>query len=165
MSQPQVRIRQIEFSNFKAFSSYSLNLGEVNILVGPNNCGKSTVIGALRTLDAAVRLARTRAPSRVYIGETVAVGYRIPTESVPISLENVQTDYNGAESSVAFKLSNGNVLNPVFPDDGGCVLLPHVDGVVVTTAAMFKREFPISLLSCRYWGQSSIMNPVAREVQ
>ena len=56
----RVRIRRVEFSNFKALGSYSLTVGEINILVGPNNSGKSTIIGALRTLDAAMRFARTR---------------------------------------------------------------------------------------------------------
>ena len=37
---------------------------------------------------------------------TTAIGYRIPKESVPISLENVQTNYNGAEARVTFHLSN-----------------------------------------------------------
>ena len=142
----RVRIRRIEFSNFKSFGRYSLTLGETNILIGPNNSGKSTVVGSLRTLDAAVRFARTRPPGRVIIGEETVIGYRIPNESVPISLENVQTDYNGAESRVTFKLSSGNVLDLVFPEDGGCVLVPRLDGGVVTSAAVFKRAFPISLV-------------------
>ncbi len=123
MAQVQVRIRRMEFSNFKALKSYSLSLQEVNILVGPNNSGKSTIIGALRTLDAAVRAALSRAPTRIFIGDKMVVGYRIPDESVPISLENVQTDYNGAESRVTFYLSNGNSLVLIFPDDGGCTLV------------------------------------------
>lgn len=142
----KARIRRIDFSNFKAFGSYSLLLGEMNILVGPNNSGKSTIIGALRTLDAAVRFARTRTPSRVFIGETIVIGYRVPSESVPISLENVQTDYNGVESRVTFHLNNGNSLELLFPDDGGCVLIPKMDSGVVTSIATFKREFPISLV-------------------
>ncbi|PZO04112.1 MAG: hypothetical protein DCF30_01650 [Hyphomicrobiales bacterium] len=144
--QSLAHIRRIEFSNFKAFASYSLSLSDVNILVGPNNSGKSTIIGALRTLDAAVRLARTRPPSRLHIGETLAVGYRIPEESVPISLENVQTDYNGSESRVTFHLTNGNSLALVFPEEGGCVLVPEMRSSLVTSAAIFKREFPLALV-------------------
>jgi hypothetical protein len=87
-----------------------------------------------------------RAPARLYIGEDIVIGYRIPEESVPISLENVQTDYNGAESRVTFYLSNGNQLILIFPHDGGCVLGPRVDGGIVISAANFKREFPISLV-------------------
>ena len=65
---------------------------------------------------------------------------------MPISLENVQTNYNGSETRVTFHLSNGNALALIFPDDGGCVLVPKVDGGVVTTAANFKREFPTTLV-------------------
>lgn len=145
MSVNIIRIRRIEFSNFKAFRKYSLSISEVNILVGPNNSGKSTVIGALRTLDAAVRFARSRAPARVFVGEESFIGYRIPDESVPISLENVQTDYNGNVSSVTFNLSNGNRLGLVFPVDGGCVLVPYSKNGIVTSAAFFKREFPVNM--------------------
>lgn len=145
MSQ-QTRIRRIEFLNFKAFGVYSLTIGEVNILVGPNNSGKSTIIGVLRTLDAALRFARTRPPSRVHLGDVVLIGYRIPEESVPISLENVQTDYSGAEARVTFFLSNGNALALIFPEVGGCILVPKLDGGVVNSAAIFKRAFPISLV-------------------
>jgi energy-coupling factor transporter ATP-binding protein EcfA2 len=146
MSQARVRIRRIEFTNFKSFSRYSLTLGEINTLVGPNNSGKSTIIGALRTLDAALRFARSRPPARVFVDEESMVGYRIPEESVPISLENVQTDYNGADSRVEFHISNGNSIELVFPSSGGCVLVPRLDSGAVTSAAIFKREFPISLI-------------------
>lgn len=141
-----MRIRRIDFSNFKAFNNYSLNLGDVSILVGPNNCGKSTVIGALRALDAALRFARKRAPARIFRGEAVVIGYRVPEDSVPISLENVQTDYNGAESQIIFHISNGNSLALIFPQEGGCILVPKVDGGVVTSAATFKSQFPVSLV-------------------
>lgn len=146
MQRSKVRIKKIEFTNFKAFSSYYVNIHETNILVGPNNSGKSTIIGALRTLDAAIRFARTRAPSRIYIGDTPEIGYRVPIESVPISLENVQTDYNGAESRVSFTLSNGNSLALIFPSDGGCSLIPTASGRVINSAAIFKKEFPVSLI-------------------
>lgn len=145
MSMP-TRIRRVEFINFKAFSNFALNLSEVDILVGPNNSGKSTIIGALRTLDAAIRFAKTRSPTRLQIGEGSVLGYRIPHESVPISLENVHTDYNDQESRIKFILSNGNSLALVFPEDGGCILIPDANGRVVTSAAAFKRDFPVSVL-------------------
>ena len=146
MSQTQARIRRIDFTNFKAFSSYSIVLGDVNILVGPNNSGKSTIIGSLRTLDAAIRFARTRSPTIVRDSEDDVLGYRIPVESVPISLENVQTDYNGIDAKVSFYLNNGNRLTLIFPEFGGCVLVPNVEGTVCNSAAVFKREFPVSLV-------------------
>ena len=43
-------ITSIEMTNFKAFDQASLGLGSVNILLGPNNSGKSSVIAAPRML-------------------------------------------------------------------------------------------------------------------
>lgn len=43
-------ITSIEMKNFKAFDHVSLDLGPVNILLGPNNSGKSSVIAAPRML-------------------------------------------------------------------------------------------------------------------
>lgn len=146
MSQTRVRIRRIEFSNFKALENFTLTINDVNVLVGPNNSGKSTLIGALRTLDSAMRVARSRAPARVFVGDESYIGYRIPEDSIPISLENVQTNYNGIESRITFRLDNGNHIALIFPHDGGCVLVPTVDGSIVASAAIFKKEFPISLV-------------------
>lgn len=42
-------LQNLEISNFKAFKSVQLNdLGRVNLLVGKNNCGKTSVLEALR---------------------------------------------------------------------------------------------------------------------
>lgn len=146
MTKAHVRIRRIEFTNFKAFGAYSLSMTAVNILVGANNSGKSTIIGALRTLDAGVKTARSRAPDRVFFENMSAIGWRLPADSVPISLENVHTDYNDDVSRIDFHLSNGNLLSLVFPSDGGCILIPRSESGVVTSAAIFKQEFPLSLV-------------------
>jgi hypothetical protein len=82
----------------------------------------------------------------VHIDDDTFIGYRIPEESIPISLENVRTDYHDVESRIAFHLTNGNQLSLVFPRDGGCTLIPKRESGVVTTAAVFKTEFPVSLV-------------------
>src|SRR5271169_2937305 len=97
---PNVRISSVAFENFKAFEHYSLTLEHVNILTGPNNCGKSTIIGALRALDSGIRVARSRPPQRLYFDDNSEIGYRISEDSLPISLENVHTDYNSEISTV-----------------------------------------------------------------
>jgi len=55
----------VEFRNFKAFKKFSLPLRHFNVLVGPNNAGKSTVLAAFRILAAALRKASTRNPTMV----------------------------------------------------------------------------------------------------
>ena len=139
-----VRISSVQFDNFKAFDLFTLSLENVNILVGPNNSGKSTIIGAFRVLDSAIKFARSRAPVRIYLEATYKVGYWIPEESLPISLENVHTNYNSSASKITFRLTNGNRLQLFFPTDGGCALVPEAD-IVIMTAAAFKGRFPITL--------------------
>jgi hypothetical protein len=145
MPDPVVKITRIIFKNFKALGDFSLSLRDMNLLVGPNNSGKSTIISALRVLDSGIRLARTRAPAQVFIGEEAELGYRIPEDSIPISLENIHTNYDSTESRVTFQLSNQNKVHLVFPADGGCVLLPEVPYHPVHNAASFKRHFPLLL--------------------
>jgi energy-coupling factor transporter ATP-binding protein EcfA2 len=145
MPRSNARITGVAFENFKAVHYYSLTFQQVNILVGPNNSGKSTIIGALRALDSGLKVARSKPPQRVYFDDHSEIGYRIPQNSLPISLENVHTNYNSEKSIVTFMLSNRNRLVLIFPADGGCVLIPELEGQIVTSAAAFKHCFPISL--------------------
>lgn len=140
-----VRITSIQFARFKAFSNYSISLDRINILVGPNNSGKSTIIGAFRALASGLRIARTQSPQRIEIGTHQRTAYRIPESSLPISLENVHTDYDSTESKVTFNLSNRNKLHLVFPSDGGCFLIPENQGRSVNSVAAFKKSFPITI--------------------
>jgi predicted ATPase len=51
---------KVKFNRFKAFRDFSLDLRHVNILIGPNNAGKSTILAAFRILAAALRRATAR---------------------------------------------------------------------------------------------------------
>jgi ABC-type uncharacterized transport system ATPase subunit len=56
---------RVSFKRFKAFESFSLGLRHFNILVGPNNAGKSTILAAFRILAAAMRKASARSGTLV----------------------------------------------------------------------------------------------------
>jgi len=103
-------ITSVEFRSFKAFRHYSVKLQHMNILVGPNNCGKSTIIGAFRALVAGIRHARAKRPELVPGPDGQRYGYRISEENLPISIENVHTDYGDTDTTVTFRISNGNKL-------------------------------------------------------
>ncbi len=141
-----IKISSIKFSNFKALSDYSVSLQGMNILVGPNNCGKSTIISAFRILDVALRKARSRKAERVPIPfGSFGLGHRIPEESISVSLENVPTNYNDEDSRLEFRLTNKNKLILFFPNEGGCILTWETLGTSVSTPAKFKCEFPINI--------------------
>ena len=138
-------ITTIEFKGYKALGNFSVRLGPRNVLVGPNNCGKSTIIGAFRVLAEGLRTARSKSPERLVLGESVVRGYRIPKEAIAISTENVHTNYRDINSSVTFRISNGNLLRLVFPEKGGCMLIPKTMRNPILSPTSFKAAFPITI--------------------
>jgi hypothetical protein len=77
MTSSKARITSARFTNYKAFRDYTASFKDFNVLVGPNNAGKSTILGALRILSEGIRKARSRNPEfmRGYKGRTK--GYAI----------------------------------------------------------------------------------------
>ena len=147
MSEVNARLTTVTFSQFKAFANYTLSLDRINLLVGPNNSGKSTILGAFRTLAAGLRVARSKSAERVRLSdEEILSGYIIKNELLPISLENVHTDYSNADTSISFNLSNGSRLKLIFPRTGGCYLIPKSrDGSLVTSPSSFRKHFPLDI--------------------
>ena len=141
----QLRIKRLQLSNFKGFSNFSLTLERMTMLVGPNNAGKSTIIGAFRALSVALRTARSRNPQILQSSDVHQWGYRISTESIPISLENAQHNYSDQDAVATFTFSNRRVLRLAFSPDTGCSLLVEPDGPVVRSVSNFKRHFPIDI--------------------
>ncbi|WNR45147.1 ATP-dependent nuclease [Paenibacillus roseipurpureus] len=141
----KVSIATVDFKNFKALRNFSIRLEHMNILVGPNNAGKSTSLSAFRALGVGIKQALSRKPYRVAGPDGEENGYTISEESLPMSLENVHTDYVEVDSRITFTLTNGNAIILYFPREGGCNLLTRVVGTKVSTPTEFKRHFPIEL--------------------
>lgn len=111
-------ITSVRFENFKAFKKYSLALKEMNVLTGPNNSGKSTILDAFRVLKGAYRYASRLTPSVVTLPDgKVTQGYYIPDASIPISIENVHTDYNDEPTTLTFRLEGDKFLYITFSKD------------------------------------------------
>lgn len=141
-----LRITSIKFNNFKALSNFSVSFTEMNVMVGPNNSGKSTIISSLRILDVALKKASNKGAELVPLptGRT-GYGHKVPEEQISVSLENVATDYNDNFSQIEFRLSNRNKLFLYFPAEGGCILHWETTGSNPTTAARFRTAFPLKI--------------------
>ena len=118
-------ITSIRYSNYKTFRQYSVAIDEFNILVGPNNSGKSTVIGSLKILAEALRKARVRNPVLVEGPNGTVRGYEVDLSNVPVATENIFYNYDDATpAKLTFHLSNGAELKLYFPERDGSVLSP-----------------------------------------
>ncbi|MCY3827125.1 MAG: AAA family ATPase [Candidatus Dadabacteria bacterium] len=147
------RFTRVEFKRFKAFRTFKIDLKHFNILVGPNNCGKSTVLTAFRILASAMRLANARKPT--HSGE-LGFGYTVDLSNISIAEENIFFNYEDDQGAkVRFTLSNGNTLTLHFLSPGSCVLtLDTPGGGAPRTPSSVKREF-----KCRI-GFVPILGPV-----
>ena len=157
-------ITSVEFHGFKAFRHFSLKLQHMNILVGPNNSGKSTILSAFRALAVGLRKAKSVSEEVVEgPGNRQTRGYSISQESLPLSLENVHTDYADTEATIQFRVSNGNKLMLFFPSTGGCNLITDTGGVPTRTPAAFRKAFPISILAVPVLGPVEHEEPLVLE--
>ena len=136
-------ISSVRFHNFKALTQFSVSLQAMNVLVGPNNSGKSTILSAFRALEQALRTCRARRAGRVLTHEGFqSNGHRILERTMPISMENVHTDYQEADSRIDFRYANGCHLHLYFPADGGVSVYWDTPGKAVVTPSAFKSAFP-----------------------
>lgn len=116
MAVKQDFVSKIEFNNFKAFDKFSAKFSKFDVIVGPNNSGKSTVLEALRILNSAWRSVQNKSP--YYISKIRAHGYNITTKTIHVPFEYIQTDYTGETSIIRiyFRFKGSAVLT--FTNDG-----------------------------------------------
>jgi len=152
------RITSVRFSRYKAFESFQLALNEFNVLVGPNNAGKSTIIGAFRILAEGLRKARSRNAEPIEATGFTGWGYRLNIADLPIASENIFFDYDDSSpAQVTFRLSNGNHLKLYFPEQGTCYLIPETQKRIPRTTSQFKAEFDVEI------GFVPILGPVEQK--
>jgi energy-coupling factor transporter ATP-binding protein EcfA2 len=154
------RLNSIRFKNYKSFKSFSLTVKEFNVLVGPNNSGKSTILGAIRLLAEALRKARSRKPELLRFNGKTVRGYHINFQGLPVSTENVFTNYDDSQpAEIAFRLASGNSLTLGFETAESCCLIPEASDRV-RTVSDFKNQFDFSITSVPVLGPVDANEPL-----
>lgn len=137
---------RVEFTRFKAFSYFKLSLRDFNILVGPNNAGKSTILAAFRILAAGIRRANTRKPQVLNGPSGQSLGHIVDLSAISIAEENIFYNYDDSQPAlVKFVLSDRNSLTLYFPAQGTCFLFPDDVSKQVSTPSQFRSRFKCSI--------------------
>lgn len=114
-------IRRITFRRYKAFHQYGLSLKPgVNILVGPNNAGKSTAISIARLTSLVLRTASRINPNiSIRDGDRNVVGYPLSLSRIQdfpgYSDANVHHEFRDEEARVEAHFNSGARLYMVWP--------------------------------------------------
>jgi energy-coupling factor transporter ATP-binding protein EcfA2 len=133
---------RVDFYRFKAFRSFTLHLRHFNILVGPNNAGKSTILAAFRILSAAIRRARSRSAELIRGPDGRTLGHNVNLTSISVAGENIFHNYDDSEpATVKFSLSSGNTLTLYFPERDTCYLIADAGGKAVAKPREFLKQF------------------------
>lgn len=140
------RLTSVRFTRYKAFKNYQLSLQDFNVLVGPNNSGKSTIIGVFRILAEGLRKARSRSPEPINTHDYSGLGYKLNIGDLPISAENIFFEYDDSQpAEVKFRVSNGNHLRLYFPEQRTCYLIAECAKRIPRSPSQFKAEFDIEI--------------------
>lgn len=150
----------VRFHRYKAFRDYVISLDRFNVLVGPNNSGNSTILGAFRILSEGIRKARSRNPTMVPSPHGQTRGYFVELQDIPVATENIFYDYDDSEpATIRFRISNGNELLLFFPEPLTCFLVCNTQGRHVTSTSTFKSQYNVSI------GFVPILGPVEYDEQ
>ena len=141
-----LRFVRVEFCHFKAFKKFTLYLRNFNVLVGPNNAGKSTILTAFRILAAAMRVARSRKPSQTMGPHGFGPGYVVDLSAISVAEENIFYNYdNSSPATIEFQLSNKNKMLLYFPEQGVCTLILDAQGTRILSPSQYKKEYNCSI--------------------
>jgi predicted ATPase len=113
-------IKSIKLQDYKTFSSFEISSKRKNVLVGPNNSGKSTSLDALRILETVVRhCSRTKGKFKNHGGDGVCSTYWIPQTNFNIDLSICVKDFqDNTKAKLTVKLENGSTLVMLIDPDG-----------------------------------------------
>ncbi|MGF9691573.1 AAA family ATPase [Rhizobium sp. 0TCS1.26] len=139
-------LKEIRLTNFRKYDSYIVRCERGNVLVGPNNSGKSGIIEALRILENCLRYTRKRTPTLVQLPDgNVADGHLVPQSSIDVELTHSSHNYIDAPSVLEFKLTTDAKAIVVIERNEPLKFAVDAGGPRLNSASKFQKKFPLEL--------------------
>lgn len=113
-------LRSLRLINYKGFADHLITFRRLNVLVGANNAGKSTALGALRLIVAMLPQARRVNPNTAGpLGDRMFRGWAITqaaADAAGFSTENLRFDFRPAETRIEVTTTTGVKLVAAWPE-------------------------------------------------
>lgn len=140
-------IQSLTLKHYKAFERMSVSFTGQTILVGPNNAGKSTIIGALRVAAQMIKIAqRTKATATAHDG---GIAWNFSAAQVSLSEENLRHEFRNEETTLEVKFQGGSRISATWPtvkdNDEGLdpyFIVWNENSVRIRTAREARRSLP-----------------------
>lgn len=141
------KVKYIEFQDYKTFSKFTLSAREKNVLVGPNNAGKSTALDAFRIAFDALRYAGRRNGIFKSQGEDgVCSTWEVPISAIQIDLRYCIHNFGSGRAKISIKLENGNKFAILIPSDGPIECYLKTDLQPRKNTLFLRDQFPLNLV-------------------
>jgi predicted ATPase len=143
----KMALRTISLTNFKQFEKFTVHCRNMNVLVGPNNAGKSTTLDALRICSDVLKVISRRTPRMVsQEGDGVCPTYQIEHSSVSLSLSNIVRNYGDEDAEIHLVHENKNELVIRLSPDRAIMAFLRTQGQIPRTIAAVQRCFPLNIV-------------------
>ncbi len=141
------KVKSIELQDYKSFSRFILSSRERNVLVGPNNAGKSTALDAFRITFDALRYARKRTASFKSQGnDGVCSTWEVPVSVIQTDLRHCIHNFGDGRAKISVKLENGNTFVLLISNDGPVECYLKTDLSPKKNTSFLQSQFPLDLV-------------------
>jgi predicted ATPase len=113
-------LRRLELQNFRCFKTFEITFDKsLNVIVGPNNAGKSTVVSALRAAAFMLSTAARRRPTTaVHVNNEELLVFPVNEFPPPLDSENFRWEFHHElPASLTFVFDNEVELHLEWPPE------------------------------------------------
>lgn len=140
-------LKKLTFFDYKSFSHFEVSLRNHNVVVGPNNSGKSSTLDALRLAFDVIRFAAKRKPIiKSQSQHGVCSTYVVPQTAIGVDVRSCTKDFDAEQAKIVLELKSGVELvlklDPEAPVEAYLVspVTPQA------TTSFLTRQFPLSIV-------------------
>ena len=142
-----MRVKSIEFRDYKTFSRFVISARSKNVLVGPNNAGKSTTLDAFRIAFDALRYAgRRSATFRSQEKDGVCSTYEVPQSVIQTDLRYCIHNFGDGFARIEISADNGNSVVLKIPQGGDIQLYLKSDVSPQKNSSFLRNQFPLDIV-------------------